>query len=294
VPDHGSPTVRRRRLAAELRRLRERSGLTGDEVAARIGWSPSKVSRYELARTGLKPAEVLRLLDLYGVHGPHQAQLLALAQEATQRGWWEDYADVLPAEYADLIGLEAEARSSATWQIDLIPDLLQTEAYAREVSYRFRQRLSPLPPSQIERQVQARMLRQQVLYQDPPLELSVVLDESVLRRQLAEPAVMRAQLERLGELAQRPNVTLRVLPLAGPYPIVTGSFVLLRFGTAHEAQVPMHPDVVYTAHLVSNLFFEGELDTYQYQHAFELLAEESLRPTDSVDLIASIAKQVWK
>ncbi|MGH3282798.1 MAG: Scr1 family TA system antitoxin-like transcriptional regulator [Trebonia sp.] len=127
----GAPTVRQRRLGAELRRLR--ADRTGDEVAAALGWSPSKVSRYELARTGTSVAEVGKLLDYYRVTGPHREQVLALAREASQKGWWETYSDALPEELIALIALEDEASSSWMWQVEVIPGLLQTEEYARQV-----------------------------------------------------------------------------------------------------------------------------------------------------------------
>jgi transcriptional regulator with XRE-family HTH domain len=174
MPDYGSPTVRRRRLAAELRRLRDLSGKTGDQVAEELGWSPSKVSRYELARTGLKPPDVRKLLDLYQVDAPHRDELLALATEAARKGWWEAYSDTLPEEYAALIGLEAEASSASQWMVEGVPGLLQTEEYAREVSSGY-QRVAAIAPVQMERRLEARLARQQVLNRDPPFELSVVL-----------------------------------------------------------------------------------------------------------------------
>src|SRR5579859_6456780 len=133
MPTSGSPTVRRRRLAAELSRLRANSGKTAIEVGEALGWSKAKISRYELARSGLKPADVARLLEYYEVAGSQREQLLALAEEATHRGWWEAYSDVLTEEHLAFIGLEAEATAILEWQISAVPGLLQTEQYAREV-----------------------------------------------------------------------------------------------------------------------------------------------------------------
>jgi transcriptional regulator with XRE-family HTH domain len=289
MPGNVSPEVRRRRLAAELRRLRDRSGQTGDEVASQLGWSPSKVSRYELARTGLRPSDVRKMLEVYGVEPARQEELLALARQATTKGWWEEYADVMNDEYVSIIGLEDEATSESSWYIEVIPGLLQTEAYARSVNSRGYS-LGPVPPRQIERSIQARMRRQHLLHRDPPLELTVVLDESVLRRKLAPAPVMREQLQHLTELADLPNVTLRVLTLGADFPIAMGSFDLLRFGDDGTATLP---DVVYTEHLRSTLYFEGEADTYQYRLVFELLLESSLEVSPSQDLIANIATKVW-
>jgi transcriptional regulator with XRE-family HTH domain len=289
VPDY-SPTVRRRRLAAELRRLREQSGQTAEQIAEAVGWSTSKVSRYELARTGLKPTDVRKLLVYYEVGSSRRSELMALAREATTKGWWEAYSDVLPGEYADHIGLENEARSSLIWQVECVPGLLQTEDYARQINAGF-QRMARMPPGAMERRVQVRMLRQRVLTRDPPLELSVVLDESTLLRQTADQPTMRAQMERLLELAEMPNVNLRVLPLHGKRRIMAASFSLLTFGEAHEAT--FH-DVVSTENLTASLHFHGETDTYLYHVTFGHIIESALSADDSKELIADIAKRVWR
>src|ERR1043165_6312398 len=133
MPSSGSPAVRRRILAAELRRLRASTGKTADEVGRALGWSKAKISRYELSRGGLRPADVGLLLDFYGVPERQHAQLLALAEEARNKGWWESYSDVLPPEQMEYIGLEAEATAILDWQINVVPGLLQTEQYALEV-----------------------------------------------------------------------------------------------------------------------------------------------------------------
>src|ERR1700733_2408118 len=133
MPAPGSPAVRRRRLAAELRGIRESKGKSADAVAAALRWSPSKISRYELARTGLKPQEVERLLDYYQITGSRRELLLALAEDAARKGWWEGFADGLSADYQQFIGLEHEASSIAIWHVDVVTGLLQTEAYARHI-----------------------------------------------------------------------------------------------------------------------------------------------------------------
>src|SRR5262249_60396521 len=172
----GSPTVRRRRLAAELREIRESKGKSGDAVAAALRWSPSKISRYERARTGLQPREVERLLDYYQITGARRDLLLVLAADAAQKGWWEEYADSLSPDYQQFIGLEHEASSIAIWHVDVVTGLLQTEAYARHIISSY-SRVEPLAPAMIERMVRVRMRRQQGL-ERPGLELSVVLEKS--------------------------------------------------------------------------------------------------------------------
>jgi transcriptional regulator with XRE-family HTH domain len=294
MPTSGSPTVRRRRLATELRRLRESAG--GDQaqtmakVARALRWSPSKISRYELGRTGLNPDEVQKLLDFYGVAEPERGQLLALAHDAAQKGWWEEYADALPEEYSEFIGLEAEATSIEQWQVEAIPGLLQTEQYARQVHLGY-QRVAPIPPSTVERRVKVRMIRQEALTRDPPLKLHVVVDESVLFRRIGDHSVMYAQLQRLAQAADLPNVTLQILPLSRDHSLLVDSFVILRFGSATGT---MLHDVVSQEHLVRSEFsIEGEGDTYLQRLAFKSLAEESLTPPESRDLITQIAQRTW-
>ena len=285
----GSPAVRRRRLAAELRRLRDASGQTAEAVGAVLGWSKAKVSRYELARGGLNPGEVERLLDVYGVRGNHRQQLLSLAEEATHKGWWEAYSDILTEEHLAFIGLEAEATSVLQWQINVVPGLLQTRRYAWQIFAGY-QDVRALPPTVIERRVQTRLIRQQRLTDDPPLEFAVIIDESVLRRQWGDRDVMNEQLEYLAEAAELPNVTLRVLPLDEPRGLAVDSFQVLAFGKAHDTQ--LH-DVVSTEGMRNYLFVEGETDTYEFRRAFEHIEREALRPDESRELILRINRQLW-
>src|SRR5487761_1278484 len=157
-----SPTVRRRRLAAELREIRESKGKSGDTVAAALKWSPSKISRYERARTGLRPREVERLLAYYGISGQRRDLLLALAEDAAQKGWWEEFSDTLSEDYQQFIGLEPEAATIAIWHVDVVTGLLQTEAYARHIISSY-SRVEPIAPSLIGQLVRVRMQRQEVI-----------------------------------------------------------------------------------------------------------------------------------
>ena len=182
MTEPGSPTVRRRRLAAELREIRESRGRSGESVAAALGWSPSKISRYERAKTGLRPREVERLLSYYQITGQRRALLLALAEDATHKGWWEDSSDVLAEDYKQFIGLEHEADSIAIWHVDVVAGLLQTEAYARHIIGSY-SRIEPVAPGMIGRLVRVRMRRQQAIDR-ADLELSVVFDESILQRRI--------------------------------------------------------------------------------------------------------------
>ena len=284
----GSPTVRRRRLAAELRAIRESKGKSGDAVAAALKWSPSKISRYERARTGLRPGEVERLLDYYGIAGPRRALLLELAQEAAQKGWWEEYTDSLSADYQQFIGLEHEAHSIAIWHVDVVPGLLQTEAYARYIISSY-SRVEPIPPGMVGRMVKVRMRRQQILAREG-FQLSVVLDESILTRRIGGKPVMYDQLQRLVREADRPNVTLQVLPLTAQHTVFSESFVVFGFGAANDE---MLQDVVSTEHLRTGFVLEGERETYLHRIAFQMLSEASLDPAASRELILETAEKHW-
>jgi transcriptional regulator with XRE-family HTH domain len=290
VPRPGSATVRNRRLAAELRRLRESGDFTGDDVAERLGWSASKVSRLENARQAPRFADVRRLLDLYGVDGTYREQLLQLARDAVRRGWWEAFSDALPEQYASYIGLEIEAEEICQWETQVIPGLLQTEAYAQSVEQRSHS-TEVIPPSRVDARVEARLERQSVLTREHnPLRLSVVLDEALLLRRHGDAAVMVEQLRHLQELSALPNLALQVLPLDGPHPIATGSFTLLQFPLV--GGIKFH-DVVYIEHLNGCSYLEEETETYRHRLSFERLRAEALGPSESLERIARIARDVW-
>ena len=284
----GSPTVRRRRLAAELRGIRESKGKSGDAVAAALKWSPSKISRYERARTGLRPREVERLLDYYEITGPRRALLLGLAEDAAQKGWWEEFTDSLSEDYKQFIGLEHEATSMAIWHVDVVTGLLQTEDYARHIIGSY-SRVEPVAPGMVGRLVRVRMRRQQVLSRDG-LQVSVVLDESVLKRRIGAESVMYDQLMRLVKEADRPNLTLQVLPLDAQHSVFGESFVIFSFGQDADA---MLQDVVSTEHLRSGFTLEGERDTYLHRIAFQMLSEAALDPVASRALILETAESYW-
>jgi transcriptional regulator with XRE-family HTH domain len=283
-----SPTVRRRRLAAELRGIREDKGKSGDAVAAALRWSPSKVSRYERARTGLRPQEVARLLDYYQITGPRRALLLGLAEDAAQKGWWEEFAESLSDDYKQFIGFEHEAASMAIWHVDVVTGLLQTEAYARHIISSY-SRIEPLPPGMIGRMVGVRLRRQQVLDRED-LQLSVVLDESVLKRRIGDESVMYEQLQRLVRDGDRPNLTLQILPLGAQHMVFGESFVIFGFRDDSDA---LQQDVVITEQLRSSVTLEGERETYLHRIAFQALSDASLSPAESRALILETAESYW-
>jgi hypothetical protein len=260
-------------------------------VAKALGWSPAKISRYELGRSGFPLDEVEKLLDFYGVTEPHRSHLMSLAEDANQRGWWEEYADTLAPEYMEFIGLEAEATSMEQWQTESIPGLLQTAEYAYQIHAAY-QSVVQVPPSAIERLVHVRMTRQQVLTaRNPPLELSVVIDESVLLRKIGNRDVMYRQLRHLAEIAELPNVGLHVLPLRSETSLLTGSFVV--FGFSAQDETSKLGDVVSTESLSSELYVEGETDTYTYRLFFKAFIQASLSPHESCHLIRQTAERLW-
>lgn len=282
----GSPTVRRRRLAAELRRLR--GNQTGTVVARALGWSPAKISRYELGQGGFPLDEVEKLLDFYGVAEPRRVQLMSLAQDANQRGWWEEYTDAIPPDYAEFIGLEAEADTVEQWQVETIPGLFQTREYAWHIHNAI-QGVMPTAPNIIARRVDVRMIRQRVLTErDPPLKLSVVLDESALFREIGGPEVMRTQLTRLAEMTEMPHVDLRVHPLRGASSLMASSFVRFGFGSQSLS------DVVSTETVASGeSYVESEdVGTFQFHRLFQSLADRSLPAVESRLLIERV-RENW-
>ncbi|MGD0933298.1 MAG: helix-turn-helix transcriptional regulator [Streptosporangiaceae bacterium] len=284
----GSPTVRRRRLAAELRAIRESKGKSGDSVAAALKWSASKISRYERARTGLRPREVERLLDYYQITGQRRALLLGLAEDAAQKGWWEEFGDSLSDDYKQFIGLEHEATSMAIWHVDVVPGLLQTEVYARHIISSY-SRVEPVPPGMIGRLVNVRMRRQQILSREER-QLTVVLDESVLQRRIGDDSVMYEQLRHLAREADRPNLTLQILPLDAQHTVFGESFVIFDFVADSDA---MLQEVVSTEQLKSGFILEGERETYLHRIAFQMLADAALDPAASRTLILETAESHW-
>lgn len=297
MPASGSPTVRRRRLAAELRRLRDSTGLTADEVGQALNWSKAKVSRYELARSGLKPTEVARLLEFYGIKSDRRDLLLGLAEEATGKGWWEGYSDVLTEGHLSFIGLEAEATKIQEWQINVVPGLLQTEGYAREILTGYHE-VADISPKQIERRLETRLFRQQLLTRDQPLEFEALLDESVLYRRRGDRSLMKAQLRRLAVVSELPNVTIRLLPFDTHHALAVDGFAILKFGPSPEKFSPaggahgaMLHDIVSVEHLSNELYIEDDYDINQFNLAFSRIAEMSLPPEQSRERILGVASQ---
>ncbi len=282
----GSPTMRRRRLARELTRLREEKRMTIREAATALEWDPSKLSRVEGMQRGIIVRDVRRLLNLYGVQDEARREaLFELARQAKQRGWWQAYADVMPGEYANLIGLESEASEIRTYQPELIHGLLQTEEYARAV---IRSYWPGKTAEEVDRRVEIRMTRQRVLDRDDPPRVRVVLNEGAVRRVVGGRDVMREQLRKLAAERARSNVMVQILPFsAGEHPaMASGPFVLLDFPEAAD------PGVVTIENLTSSLSLDTPDDLRRYAEAFDFLQAAALGPRESRDMLVALAEQI--
>jgi transcriptional regulator with XRE-family HTH domain len=278
-----SPTVRRRRLALELRRLREAARLTCEEVAEHLECSTSKVSRIETGRVSVSPRDVRDMLDLYGVSAQQGASLVQLARDSRQKGWWHAYSDTIQPQFATYIGLESAASEIRIYEVTLIPGLLQTEEYARTV---IAAGTVGGDHEGTERNVALLMARQPLLTGDDPPRLWAVLDEAALRRTVGGAGLMRLQLDHLLDLARLPNVAIQVIPFgAGAHPAMGRPFVSLAFPERAD------PDVVYLEDLTSALYVEDVDEVDRYNMFFNHLRATALSFEDSAARIMSVIKE---
>lgn len=273
----GSPIVRRRELGALLKQLRTESGWTAEQVGERLRFSPSKMSRLETGHRGASPRDISDLCDLYEVDDEQRQRLLELASEGKQRAWWQP----LGLPYSDYVGLEAEAVSISDFGLGFIPGLLQTADYARAI---VRAAVPRWVPEIVEQRVEGRMARQeQFLDRKNPPKFDAVVDESVLHRVVGSRAVMRAQLERLLELSERPNISLRVIPYeAGALPAGNNKFIILRFASAEVR------DIVFIEGLTGDLYLEDPGDVETYNTTFRTLIQLAKSPKATREVIAAM------
>ena len=286
MPATSSPTVKRRRLAAELHAYREQAGLTIDDVAEQLEWSAAKVSRIENARVRVLPRDVRHLLRIYGVKedGREWNILLTLAREAHQKGWWHAYGDALGESLQTYIGLEAAAISLRTYEPECVPGLLQTEEYARAVIGAGR---SAGTEEENERYVQLRMARQAKLAQSSPPELWAVLNEGAIRRLVGGSAVMRDQLGLLLDAGGQPNITVQVVPFdVGAHMGMGGAFIMLSFPE------PADPDVVYVNYSTGAVFLEKPAELERSALIFNHLRATALSVGQSRDLISRVRTEL--
>jgi transcriptional regulator with XRE-family HTH domain len=255
-------------LGVRLRRLREAAGVSPEDAGQAIRASRSKISRLENGRTGFKSRDVADLLTLYGVSDDaERATMLALAEHANAGGWWQEYADVVPAWLEHYLGLERTASLIRSYEVAYVPDLLQTADYARAV---LRSGHPDAPEAEVERRVELRLRRQQVLHRNDPVRLWAVIDETALRRPVGGSAVMRAQLAHLIEASRLSNINIQVLPFRADGHAVGGSSItMLRFS---ESELP---DVVYLDPLLNAVYLSKPEDTARYRDVLDRLAAQA-------------------
>jgi transcriptional regulator with XRE-family HTH domain len=279
VPEPRSPTLRRRELGARLRALRQDRGLTVDQVAELLLCSPSKVSRMETGQRNATQRDIRDLCRIYGVTDRSEQELLAkLGAEAKQAGWWQGYELDYFATY---VGLEAAAVDLRYYQSSIVPGLLQTVDYAKAMYDRALP--SEYSPERANQHIEVRIKRQELLTREPPLHVWAVFDEAVLHRVVGGPAVMAAQMDRLAELAARPNVTIQVLPFTvGAHPAMDNMFNIIDFGDTASS-------VVYVEGWMGWLYLEKPNEIARYRRVFEQVSALSSNPKESIELIMDVA-----
>ncbi|MFJ9377791.1 helix-turn-helix domain-containing protein [Streptomyces sp. NPDC101455] len=276
------PTTRRRQLGADLRRLREAKGLTLEEAGARVGISKATLSRYETKEGTVKWPAVDALCREYGASDAERIALVELAKGAKIQGWWRSLADPIPESMNLMLTLEDEVVREDHYACMYVPGLLQTRAYAEAVH---RASEVECPEREVQHMVDIRMKRQELLDRDEPPRIWCVIDEAALRRQVGGREVMREQLGHLRALAERPHVTIQVLPFSkGAHAAAVGSFAILR-GPTPEL------DVAYVDLLSGGLFMEKPQELARYRLAFEYLSAQALDLESSTDIVHRISKE---
>ncbi|WP_268219971.1 helix-turn-helix domain-containing protein [Streptomyces sp. EMB24] len=280
----GSPTARRRRLSIELKKLREKSALTCAQVGQALDWSGSKVNRMETGSGRVQPSDVDALCRFYDTSDELREFLKSLAREAKTRGWWQVHGAGVPEWFNIYIGLEQDASTLRQYQCEVLPGLMQTEAYARELHTTG----AHMSAEDIDRAVRVRLERQDMLTRPEAPDAWFVVNEGAVRNVMGDREVMRDQLEKVLEAADLPSVTLQVLPFdSGTYP-ATGSFTMLGF------PAPEDPDLVYRDGITDAVYLEGEHHVREYTRAFDGLRAAALSPQRSARLVQSVVKEYSK
>ena len=280
----GGPTALRILLGGQLRRLRDDLGISRQRAGDAIRSSDSKISRMELGRVAFKERDVGDLLTLYAVDPEKRAALLDLARQANNPGWWHKYSDIVPDWFELYVGLEQAASLIRTYEVQFVPGLLQTETYARAVT---RLGHAAVSDEEIERRVDLRIRRQELLTRPGAPTVWAVLDEAVLRRPLDGPEVMRAQVRHLIEVADLPNVTIQVVPFhVGGHAAAGGPFSILRFSE------PDLPDVVYLEQLTSAIYLDKREDADGYMAVMDRLCVDAIPGPETVAFLRRLADEL--
>jgi transcriptional regulator with XRE-family HTH domain len=282
APEAGAPTALRMALGAQLRQLREARGITRETAGDAIRGSDAKISRMELGRVGLKERDVRDLLTLYGIVDPEQRdEFLSLVSRASTPGWWHEFSAITPRWFEMYLGLEQSASVIRTYEVQFVPGLLQTADYARHVVT-----LGQFDAEDVDRRIQLRLRRQQLLSRPDAPAVWAVVEENVLRR-AAPRAMMRAQLDYLIHAAEQPHITLQLVPqrFAG-HPVTGVPFTILRFDG------PELPDIVYLEQLTGALYLDKRKDVDQYAAALNSLCTHILTPDDTVAALRKLIDEI--
>lgn len=276
------PTAARLALGALLRRFREDRAIPREEAGEEIRASQSKISRLESGRTGFKLRDVADLLTLYGVTDNGQRDtMLALARQANRPGWWQPFNELIPPWFETFLGLEQAADVIRTYEVQFIPGLLQTPDYARAV---IELGHGDAPSAQLERRVELRMRRQQILYRSEPVRLWAVIDEAALRRPIGGTAVMRAQLQHLVDISGLAHVTIQILPFRVGGHAAGGPIVLLRLP---QSEIP---DLVYLEQLTNAHYPDKPAEVDYYRHVLNRLVTQAEPATATTAILNEIMR----
>lgn len=282
---HPRPTVRRRRLGSELKRLREAAGIKMEQAGEAIDGDKSKISRQENGRQGISRLEINALLKLYGVEDERlKVALTTLAREGRRKGWWAQYGDILPERFQEHLSIESDAARMLVFQPLLVPGLLQTREYAQESIRGVEKSASE---EQVESYLSVRMARQEILRKDNPPQVVCLLDEAALRRSVGGPGVMAAQLRKLIELNAPPQLSIQVIPFSqGWHAGLDGAFTIFSYPD------PMDLDVVSLGYLDGLLYLEEDDPVERYKLAFDQLRASALPSRQSMALISQVASDL--
>lgn len=279
-----SPTVRRRRLALELRRLRAEAGVRAADVAKELGCSPGKISQMETSRVSISVPDAKAMLELYGITGERRDVLVDLARSARLRGWWAPYAETLRPWFQRYVGLETEADAIHGYRPETVPGLLQTAGYQRALA---RREGWAHTGAELDLLVRFRAARQEILTGTDAPNATFVLGEAALCRRVGSAEVMAEQLHRLLEAGRRDNVTLQILPFsAGAHPARCGGFTILEFPD------PADPAVVYLEHLTGACYLQAAEEVSRYRLVLDELRAGALSRTRSAALIRAVLREV--
>lgn len=283
MASRSSPTVRQQRLGIELRRLRERSGMSATEAAAALGLTQSRVSNIEVARLGVSPERVRLLAQGYGCSDTALVDALAAMAEGRTRNWWDEYRGVLIPALLDLAELEHHATGIRTAQVALLPGLLQTTDYARLLA---RQNIPQLPPPMAEHHISMRIKRQEIMYREQPTPYTAIIHEAALRMQFGGLELTRNQLSHIIEMSERPNVTVRVVPFTAGVIPGSGQTVLYAQGPVPQLDT-VQLDVEHGC-----VFLHAETQLEKYRAYMQRFQGASLEPASSRDFIHKITQDL--